>query len=153
MYDPGWTVSIYKHWIRNPFQMTTQIGSSFTWQFKPNAWTYCWQHGLSLSVWRCSSAIWRWGPCALIGRSKGLLGGRTGRGVPVFWEKDSAHSCAQGINAKQTCLAHASPQLSWLRFQRSPHTALGLSLSLLWPNACPSGTTAIHSRTARLQPF
>jgi hypothetical protein len=99
-----------------------------------------------LCVWRCSSEIWRWGPCAFIGRSKGLLGVRTGHGVPVFWEKNSAHSCALGINAKQTCLAHASPQLSWLHFQRSPHTALGLSLSLLWPNACPSSTTAIHSQ-------
>lgn len=28
--------------------------------------------------------------------------------VPVFWEKDSAHSCARGVNAKQTCLTHAS---------------------------------------------
>lgn len=29
--------------------------------------------------------------------------------VPVFWEKDSAHSCTKGVNAKQTCLTHASP--------------------------------------------
>lgn len=48
-----------------------------------------------------------WGPLC----SSSGVGRRASREgvccVPVFWEKDSAHSCAQGVNAKQTCLTHA----------------------------------------------
>lgn len=53
--------------------------------------------------------MWTQGPRAL---AEGI-GWRANREgvccVPVFWEKDSAHSCAKGVNAKQTCLTHASP--------------------------------------------
>lgn len=53
--------------------------------------------------------------------------------VPVFWEKDSAHSCAQGVNAKQTCLTHASP------------SAVMALLSKIHPSS--SWPTSIHTYT------
>lgn len=40
--------------------------------------------------------------------------------VPVFWEKDSAHSCSEGVNAKQTCLTHASPSAVMALLSKTP---------------------------------
>lgn len=52
--------------------------------------------------------MWMWGPLCS-GWGVGRRASREGVCcVPVFWEKDSAHSCARGVNAKQTCLTHAS---------------------------------------------
>lgn len=47
---------------------------------------------------------------------KRLLRGWSDYSVPVFWER-TIHTAVCGVNAKQTYLAHASLQLSWLFFQ------------------------------------
>lgn len=72
--------------------------------------------------------MWTWGPlcsCWGVGRRASRKGVYC---VPVFWEKDSAHSCAQGVNAKQTCLTHASPSAVMALLSKIlPRTLLTLS--------------------------
>lgn len=83
--------------------------------------------------------MWTWGPqCSRCG-----VGRRASREgvccVPVFWEKDSAHSCAPAVNVKQTCLTHASPSAVMALLSKTPpppqYTQLCASPSAL--SQCP----------------
>lgn len=58
--------------------------------------------------------------------------------VPVFWEKDSAHSCSEGVNAKQTCLTHASPSAVMALLSKTPPLCTHISVPL--PSTLSTGS-------------
>lgn len=90
-------------------------------------------------IWQCRIIS----PDTLTLAFKRLRSGWSDYSVPVFWER-TIHTAVCGVNAKQTCLAHASPS-AVMALLSKPHAEQGpayyssqsIRHQRLWVNAHP----------------